>query len=1095
MEKHQPTGEDLLAKIRILEERLLEAEETIQAIRSGEVDALVINKPDGEQLYTLTGADRGYRVLVESITEGALILSSDDSIYYCNGALGEMLGVPIQNIISRKLDSFCSPDSRAQLVELIRESRSLGVARGEFLMRRDDGTPLPVNVSLNNMRIEEFEGVCAIVTDLSEQKRVEEELRRRRTDLEALVRERTADLQREILERKRAEEDVRGQREWLRVTLTSIGDAVIATDAEARVTFMNPVAVELTGWPAEEARGKLIQEVLTVINEQTREVDEDIVNRVFINGHVALLPYHSALLTRSGREIPVEDSAAPIRDSAGNIIGAVLVFQDVTEKRRTQNALRESEERFRVAQELSPDGFTILRPIRDDAGSVIDFTWVYENTAIARMNGTHPEAVVGRRLLELFPGHRSSPFFEAYRQVAETGETHILEAPYRGESILTPTWFRLAVVRMGGDIAILTQDTTERKQAEEALRESNAKLEAALDSMTDAVCISDAEGRFIDFNDAFATYHRFKNKGECLKTLAAYPDIVEVFMADGQPAPLDMWAVSRALRGETVSNAEYTLRRKDTGERWVGSYSFAPIRNKDGVIVGSVVAGRDITEHKRMEEELRRSRDELEMRVLERTEELAAERELFFDVLETLPAYVCLLTPDYHVPFANQVFRDRFGASKGLRCFEHLFGRSEPCEICETFSVLKTSTSHQWEWEGPDGRNYAVFDFPFTDTKGSKLILEMGIDITERKQAEEAVKSERQRLFDVLETVPAMVCLLTPHYDVAFSNRSFREKFGESLGRRCYEFCFGRNEPCDFCESYKVLETGQPHHWEVTGPDGSTIDCHDFPFTDADGSPMILEMDFDITEFRRAEAELKATVAKLEQLNLELQEFAFIASHDLQEPLRKIQTFGSMLSKRTKGYNDPVGQDYMARIIKGANRMSELLRALLSYSRAGTSQLNHAPVSLSGVAKDAASDLEHRIIRVDGRVEIGELPTVDADASLLRQLFQNVIDNSIKYRKEFEPPVIEIHGKVAHGVCQVFIKDNGIGFDECFSQQIFKPFQRLHGKDSPYSGTGMGLAICKKIVSRHGGDITVNSTPGQGATFIVTLPLRQPTGA
>ncbi len=162
----------------------------------------------------------------------------------------------------------------------------------------------------------------------------------------------------------------------------------------------------------------------------------------------------------------------------------------------------------------------------------------------------------------------------------------------------------------------------ERAKAAEALYEGRAKLEAALASMTDAVFISDVQGRFIDFNDAFATFHKFRNKDECAKTFAEYPDILDVFMPDWTLVPLDMWAVPRALRGETVTNAEYTLRRKDTGETWVGSYSFGPIRDKDGAIVGSVVVGRDITELKRSEEELRRSRDELEMRVQERTEEL-----------------------------------------------------------------------------------------------------------------------------------------------------------------------------------------------------------------------------------------------------------------------------------------------------------------------------------------------------------------------------------------------------------------------------------------------------------------------------------------
>jgi signal transduction histidine kinase len=174
--------------------------------------------------------------------------------------------------------------------------------------------------------------------------------------------------------------------------------------------------------------------------------------------------------------------------------------------------------------------------------------------------------------------------------------------------------------------------------------------------------------------------------------------------------------------------------------------------------------------------------------------------------------------------------------------------------------------------------------------------------------------------------------------------------------------------------------------------------------------------------------------------------------------------------------------------------MSQLLRALLHYSRTGTSELNHKSVSLTEVAEDAVSDLEHLISKAKGTVEVSELPTVDADPTLLRQLFQNFIENSIKYRKESEPPIVKIYGKITDSVCRIFIEDNGIGFDECYCQKIFQPFQRLHGRSSHFSGTGMGLAICKKIVTRHGGDITVNSEPGKGATFIVTLPTERKTG-
>jgi PAS domain-containing protein len=156
-----------------------------------------------------------------------------------------------------------------------------------------------------------------------------------------------------------------------------------------------------------------------------------------------------------------------------------------------------------------------------------------------------------------------------------------------------------------GGIIIFSEDITKRKQTEEAEQSSQTKLKAALASMTDAVFISDAQGRFLDFNDAFATFHRFKSKDQFARHFAEYPDILDVFLPNGEPAPLEQWAVPRALRGEIATSAEYILKRKDTGETWVGSYSFAPIRDMAGMIVGSVVAGRDITERKRVEDELR----------------------------------------------------------------------------------------------------------------------------------------------------------------------------------------------------------------------------------------------------------------------------------------------------------------------------------------------------------------------------------------------------------------------------------------------------------------------------------------------------------
>jgi PAS domain S-box-containing protein len=219
--------------------------------------------------------------------------------------------------------------------------------------------------------------------------------------------------------------------------------------------------------------------------------------------------------------------------------------------------------------------------------------------------------------------------------------------------------------------------------------------------------------------------------------------------------------------GAIVGLANHTILIARDGTEIPIDDSAAPIRDDKNNIIGVILVFRDVTERVRAEKALQKAHDELEVRVQERTTELReanaalqveiasrrqaeeaakGERKRFLDVLETLPAYVVLLTPDYHVPFDNRFFRERFGESHGRRCFEYLFNRTEPCEVCETYTVLKTMAPHEWEWQGPDGRNYYIYDFPFVDTDGSTLIMEMGIDITEQKQAEEALRNINETL-------------------------------------------------------------------------------------------------------------------------------------------------------------------------------------------------------------------------------------------------------------------------------------------------------------------------------------------------------------
>jgi light-regulated signal transduction histidine kinase (bacteriophytochrome) len=245
-------------------------------------------------------------------------------------------------------------------------------------------------------------------------------------------------------------------------------------------------------------------------------------------------------------------------------------------------------------------------------------------------------------------------------------------------------------------------------------------------------------------------------------------------------------------------------------------------------------------------------------------------------------------------------------------------------------------------------------------------------------------------------------------------------------------------------------------------------------------------------ELRRSRNELELRVrertAELEWKNRELQEFAFVASHDLNEPLRKIQTFGDLLKERSADRLKDEERDYVSRMTGAATRMQELLGALLTYSRVDTKGQEFRPTKLVNVVRDSVSVLEVAIQKIGARVEIGDLPILNGDPYQLRQLFQNLIANAVKYHRSEVTPSIKISGEVIDELCHISIVDNGIGFDEKYLEKIFQPFQRLHGRNE-YSGTGIGLAICRKIVERHGGIITAKSTPGRGSAFIITLPV------
>ena len=551
------------------------------------------------------------------------------------------------------------------------------------------------------------------------------------------------------------------------------------------------------------------------------------------------------------------------------------------------------------------------------------------------------------------------------------------------------------------------------------------------------------------------------------------------------------------MKGETnpVEYFENPVLTK-TGEERMIAWRNAVLRDGKGKVVSTLSSGEDITERKQIEEELRKSRDELELRVRERTAELAnAYKELKEQsrILESFFKYtvtpLVFLDRDFNFIRVNEAYakacrRDilqfpghnhfEFYPSDAKAKFEQVVRTKEPYAAIArpfTFPDHPEWGTTYWDWTLT----------PILDDAGEVESLVLSLeDVTKRKRAEEAVKAERQRFNDVLEMLPAYLVLLTPDYHVPFANRFFRERFGESHGKRCFEYLFGRSEPCETCETYTALKTMAPHQWEWTGPDGRTYDVFDFPFTDTDGSTLILEMGIDITERKRAEEALRESENRLRVLSSQLltaqeseRKRIALELHDgIGQMLTAIKfKVESILQEEGKGKAKAKEKSFEAIISMVRESVDEVRRMQMDLRPSTLDDLG-VLATLGWFCREYQKIYSH--IHIEKEIGLQENEVSTPRKVVIYRLTQEAMNNIAKHS---QADLIHLSLRRMENEIELVIKDNGMGFD---LEEILSPER---------SKRGLGLSSMRERTELSGGAFTIESTPGKGTTIRASWPL------
>nr|WP_315252912.1 PAS domain S-box protein [uncultured Flavobacterium sp.] len=765
------------------------------------------------------------------------------------------------------------------------------------------------------------------------------------------------------------------------------------------------------------------------------------------------------------------------RDNDGNAIRMTGFNWDVTERKEAEEKLIESEKLFRDLFQNMRQGFAYCKGIIEN-GKVVDYLYIAVNTEYEKI--FQVENINGKKISDVFPEAIISD--PSYSQVLQ--EVVLQRKSLKFETYYTPSEKWLSVTFYNAEnenFVLLIEDITESKESKELIEKSNERFEYVTKATFDAIWDWDINTNTIYWGEGFE-----KIFGYNLKELK---DDSDTWTKNIHPDDLEK--ITQSYYNTVKSNAinwieEYRFKKSNGQYAYIINKGIV-IRDTSGRAIRIIGAMQDITQKKQEEQRLKllesvitNTNDAVVIKEAKPSSELGRKIVYVNESFTHMTGY----TSDEIIGRTHKLLQGPNTNEEELVRFYKALDEWQPCEI----SII---------YYNKEGKEYWVNLSlnPVTNSKGEYTHwISIERDITEKKNQEIKIKETTQTLLDTLESIQDGFYTLDSNWNVSYWNKEAERISGrtkeEMIGKNFWELYNGRISEKINKVFHKAKSNNKPIRFEVYLKQSKYwIELNAFP------SEMGLTVYFkNITERKHTESKLKKVNRSLENhvkglaiSNQELEQFAYVASHDLQEPLRMITSFLTQIEKKYEDVLDEKGKKYIFFAVDGAKRMRQIILDLLEFSRVGKNENRHEKVDLNTIIEEIILLYRKQIEEKKAKINYEALPILQSCAAPLRQVFQNLISNSLKYSSPDIAPIINISCSNSATSWIFEIKDNGIGINPEYYDKIFIIFQRLHSKEE-YSGTGMGLAITKKIIENLRGQIWVKSEEGKGTSFYFTIP-------